>query len=204
MKGLLIKDLLNQKGQAKLYLFILVFWCIIAFTNRNINMMPMFFAMLALISTINAVAYDDRGKFNSYSVCMPVSKFEIVFTKYLYNFIVTVVGIAFSFVIYYIISGDFVGNLLTCLAAFSGSLIFTAIFLPIIFKLGIEKARIAFMLVALIPMIAAFVLPNISSSVVKPTDAHMTTVICFLPVAALVLTFISAFISEKIYKNKEF
>lgn len=204
MKGLLLKDFINQKGQLKIYLFILVFWVIIAFTNKGTNMMPMFFTMLALMSTINAVAYDDRGKFNSYSVCMPISKFEIVFTKYIYNFIVTVVCIGFSFLVYYIISGDIVENLLTCLAAFSASLIFTAIFLPIIFKLGLEKARIAFMLVALIPIIAVLVLPNINIGVAEPTDAQVTTAICFLPVAALAISFISVSISEKIYKNKEF
>ena len=204
MKGLLLKDFINQKSQLKIYLFILVFWVIVAYINKGTNMMPIFFTMLALISTINAVAYDDRGKFNSYAVCMPISKFEIVFTKYLCNFIVTVVGIGFSFVVYYIISGDFVENLLTCLAAFSASLIFAAIILPIIFKFGLEKARIAFMLVGLVPILAVWVFSNINLSVAEPTDAQVTTAISFLPVAALAISFISVFISEKIYKNKEF
>lgn len=204
MKGLLIKDFINQKSQAVIYIFIFILWGFLAFSDQTVNMLPIFIAILSVMSTVTAVAIDDRSKFNSYAVCMPLSRFDIIFCKYLYNIIVTLVGVVISFTIYYCMNGNIVENLLMCLMGISVSLVCAAIFLPLMFKLGIEKARFVLFALALIPFVMMFVFPSVHISVSVPSINEIKTAICFMPVIALAITFISVFISERIYKNKEF
>jgi hypothetical protein len=100
MSGLMIKDLYNIKGAIKLYTIIMV--CLIAycvFTNKGfvIPIVPIIIGSTILTSTFRI---DSKVKWTKYIVQSPLSKKDIIISKYLLLIflivISTVIGILFS------------------------------------------------------------------------------------------------------------
>ncbi|RKD35096.1 ABC-2 transporter permease [Lacrimispora algidixylanolytica] len=100
MSGLMIKDLYNIKGAIKLYTIIIV--CLIAycvFTNKGfvIPIVPIIIGSTILTSTFRI---DSQVKWTKYIVQSPLSKKDIIISKYLLLIflivISTVIGILFS------------------------------------------------------------------------------------------------------------
>ncbi|WP_313070879.1 ABC-2 transporter permease [Lacrimispora sp.] len=100
MSGLMIKDLYNIKGAIKLYTIIMV--CLIAycvFTNKGfvIPIVPIIIGSTILTSTFRI---DSKVKWTKYIVQSPLSKKDIIISKYLLLIILivisSVIGILFS------------------------------------------------------------------------------------------------------------
>ena len=147
MRGLLLKDCYTLLKQLKIMLVILLVWACIP--NFAFGPMAVFYAAML---PVTALAYDERSKWDELASMMPYSVRDIVLSKYLLG--VGVVGAAT------VVSGlaqlliaavrgtgldgtEAIALLLTaCLA-----LAMLGIMLPIMFRMGVEKGRIALMLV---------------------------------------------------------
>lgn len=149
MKGLLLKDWYMMKKYCKAYLLIAaVFIAVSLFSDDN-----MFFVfypcLLCGMIPVNLLAYDEQSRWVQYSGALPYTKAQLVSVKYLIGLlaqcaILVVTAIAqgvrmainSSFVF-----GDFSAIMLSLLAI---STLTSSISLPFIFKLGVEKGRIAY------------------------------------------------------------
>ena len=149
MKGLLLKDWYMVQKYFKMYLFIAVVFLAMSLIDTG-NLFFVFYpCLLCGMLPVSLLGYDERSHWLQYSSTLPYRKSQIVSAKYLIGLfaqiaMLLVTGIAQG--VKMVISGTFVLNdfivlllLLLIVATFTSS-----ISLPFIFKLGVEKGRMAY------------------------------------------------------------
>lgn len=206
MKGLIIKDLFNLKKYAKLvagmFLILTVYAIVLKDTTFLTAMIPLYFAMM----TITSFSYDDLAKWDSYALSMPITRKDMVLSKYLLALILQVVGIAISIVITIIISYTG-GNTLDwdqikiSLAIMGAVTVFISIILPLIYKFGVEKSRLSILTVCFIPTI--LVVLGAKVGLTPPTKEQIMSVIYLFPILIILAIAASFMISCNIYRNKD-
>ena len=202
MKGLLLKDILNLKQQAKLYLIVIAVWLVIGISNQDANFFVGLILICALFFPISATAYDEKAKWDRYVLTMPVSKSDIVMSKYLLSLLCALMGSVISLIAGIAISSDLKETLLSFMFFISLALILLSIVLPAIFKYGVEKGRIIIILVFLIPTLFGLAFSKLD--IPLPSEKILMQVIYFSPVISIVFILCSISISKRIYAHKEF
>jgi ABC-2 type transport system permease protein len=203
MKGLLLKDLLNLRKQARIILLFVGFYFVLGVINQNGDSFGGVVALLFAMLTVTALAYDERAGWDKYALTMPVSRRELVLSKYLLGVLLSGVAFLLNLIFQLVfVSAGLVDGLLISLALFGVGLFFLAMMLPINFKWGVEKGRILMMIVLFGPTILITLLPRMG---VPMPDAQFLQLLTYvLPVAAIALFAASVWISLRIYEKKEF
>lgn len=146
MRGLLLKDWYTLIKTMRLMLLILVIWaCIPGFSFAP------FVVFYAAMLPVTALAYDERSKWDELAVMMPYSAKDIVLSKYALGLLCVGAATVIAFIAQFVLSlvgivefdfAEFAALLLiACLA-----LILLALNLPLMFRMGVEKGRIALMI----------------------------------------------------------
>ncbi len=149
MKGLLLKDLYMMKKYCKAYLLLTVVFIAVSFASSE-NLFFVFYpCLLCGMIPVNLLGYDERSRWLQYSETMPYTKGQIVSAKYLIGLgtqvaVLLVTGIAQA--IRMSIGGAFVLGeyLVLMMLLLIMSLLASSITLPFMFKLGVEKGRMAY------------------------------------------------------------
>lgn len=207
MGGLIKKDLFSLRNNSTRKLIAIAIFVVFALFYKEVNTLIFCMSFLSVILLMSALGIDERVKWNNFEKIMPVTSFDIVASKYVFNLIMIVASSAFSFLVYFIITGDYYKNLLYCIGAISVELIVVAIFIPIILKFGIDASKIIMIIICLVPAIFSAILKylgiNLDNASLPMSDSYIITGVSFSPFIALVVSLISIKISEIIYKNKE-
>ena len=217
MKGLIIKDLCVLKNQMKTLLLVLAFFVIFSIINEDatfILFLIPFYMIMILITTFN---YDEFNKWDSYCNSLPLSRKEIVKSKYiLFNatsLIVLILGILASFIIPSFIENTTFESLFASIIGVAfGICLVISLLIPFYYKSGSSKGRIMLFLciVILALLIGAITsldifnnkeLMNIINSLNNLSLGMFTLLLIILTV---IIMSISYYISVRIYKNKEF
>lgn len=148
MKGLLLKDLYMTLRYCRVYLVISIVAIAISFASEE-NLFWVFYpCLLSGMIPVNLLGYDERSRWLQYSETIPYTKAQIVSGKFLIGLLtqlsmLLLTGIAQA--VRMSMSGTFVfGAFLTLMMLFLIlALLSSAITLPFVFKLGVEKGRIA-------------------------------------------------------------
>ena len=192
MKGLIIKDLCVIKNQMKTLLLVLAFFIIFSIINEDatfILFLVPFYMIMILITTFN---YDEFNKWDSYCNSLPLSRKEIVKSKYiLFNatsLIALILGILASFIIPSFIENTTFESLFASIigVAFGICLVILALLIGAITSLDIFNNK---------------ELMNIINSLNNLSLGMFTLLLIILTV---IIMSISYCISVRIYKNKEF
>lgn len=202
MKGLLLKDLMNLKQQIKIYLLIIAIWFTLAVVNNDSNFFGGVMMMLSVLVPISAMAYDEKTKWDRYALTMPVSKKDLVSSKYVLMLSCAVTGAVISEIASVVITKDVGNSLVISMVFMSLGIIFASIVLPLIFKFGIEKGRLIMFIVVLLPTLGAVLLSKLG--VELPDAETVKKFIALLPVAAIAVAASSMLASIRIYSRKEF
>ena len=217
MKGLIIKDLCVLKNQMKTLLLVLAFFIIFSIINEDatfILFLVPFYMIMILITTFN---YDEFNKWDSYCNSLPLSRKEIVKSKYiLFNatsLIALILGILASFIIPSFIENTTFESLFASIIGVAfGICLVISLLIPFYYKFGSSKGRI--MLFLCIVILALLILAitsldifnnkelmNIINSLNNLSLGMFTLLLIILTV---IIMSISYYISVRIYKNKEF
>lgn len=149
MKGLLLKEFYMAKKYCKSYLLVVVALGLTAFTGDGDIFGFLFPCLLAGMIPTTLLAYDERSKWDEYCGTLPYTRTQIVSAKYL-------IGLFFSLGVIALLSiaqivGMFIKNdfdwgafLMTVLLMFLVACIIAPISLPLMFKFGVEKGRVAY------------------------------------------------------------
>lgn len=148
MKGLLLKDFYMMIKYCRITLAVSVMFLVLAFFNDNLFILFYPSMICGLIPT-TLLAYDERSRWLQYSMTMPYTQTQIVSSKYLIGLIsqsLMLLVIAAVQAIKMSMSGGFMlREYLTMLMLVAVlSLFSSSVSLPFIFKLGVEKGRIAY------------------------------------------------------------
>ena len=83
MKGLLMKDLLNLKRQGGIILLVLAMYGLFAFSSGMSEVLGSMICVFGAMLPVTALAYDERAKWDKYALTMPVTRRQMVLSKYL-------------------------------------------------------------------------------------------------------------------------
>lgn len=217
MYGLVLKDLINLTKSVRLYFIVILLYGAMSFVQKDTSFFSVMFIFLFGILTLTSYSYDDLAKWDSYALTMPIDKKDIVRGKYLLLFVLTIIGTIFSMVgcmvlTFLLQSGKLMEGLAVCAAGAAVTLLFYSISLPLITKLGVEKARLICVAVYVLPAFGGAMIVRAlkASNIVIPDQLIkiglyvLDHVYVFVPIILLVLIAISYSISVKIYTKKEF
>lgn len=201
MIGLLIKDWYVLLKQLKIMLIILlIFACTPGFSMASFAVLYM--AMLP----VTAIAYDERSKWDELAVMMPYSSGVIVASKYVLGILSVIVASAFSLtaqvVIAYVRNESIsIESILALLLVACFSLILLSVNLPLIFRMGVEKGRIAFMILLSAGAIFGVTFSSQLTTLLSKCSNLFLPVVSAILATALVVA-ITIPISAKMYQKR--
>ena len=206
MKGLILKDLLNLKSTFKMLGAMIVFFAVAFLREGNSFVFGIIILMFAMM-VVTTISYDDLAKWDAYALTMPVTRKEMVLSKYLVMAILNTLGAVLSLIVgivgSVIMRQSFDLEILAIIGIiYLVAFIFGSVIIPLIYKFGTEKARLMLFLCALLP--TALILLVEQFNVPLPTTGNPWIYLILLigfSVAGIVLSYL---ISLKIYTNKEF
>lgn len=223
MKGLIIKDLLNLSSYKTTLLIILIFCSIGMVGTDAVNVAPIFITVMIGMIVLSTFNYDEASHAEKYILSLPLTRKEIVMSKYVLaivaNILGSIVGILLTIIIVNVINVirpedliklDFENLSITAVSGIFGVALIQAIQIPSVYRFGAEKGRIQMFLLLflLVLMIAGvgFLITKIGFDInIEKINRFMNHFgIPILILVSAILYYISYKISYKIFKKKEY
>ena len=175
--------------------------------------------VMLLASSISTFQTDEFYNTGAFTLTIPLSRKQIVLSKYLFTLLMTLIstyiGLVIYLLIYLIISPGFNGvntDMIKMLLILEcAALIVDAIFFPIIYKFGCEKSR--FVLMSIVMLILGLMsIFSVYVNVINVQKVDLVGIFEFindhaLPVLiilVIVIMFLSYLLSVKFYKSKDY
>lgn len=207
MKGLLIKDFLYLREMRRTLIIFGAVFLLFLFVSKSEGPGENFFAAFAvamtLILDLSLFSFDDAAKWDLYAGALPVGRNSAVAERYLIT-LVLAVGFSFFFggVSVLILGGftwDDFGNYY---ANFGAALAILSVLIPLVYRFGVQKARLALLTLFLLIVAVGILLKHVVGLTV--TEAEMMLWLKLSPTFLLILFFGSFLVSCEIYQKKEF
>ena len=200
MKGLLIKDWKTLVKQTKVMLAITALLACVPSTY-----MSAFALFYAAMLPVTALAYDERAKWDELAAMMPYTAKAIVGSKYVLGLMLVLPVLALSILSRLlvhstpIVSEDTMSLLITaCL-----SLILMAINLPFMFRFGVEKGRLIYIVLTCVFVITGVTYADKLADMVSGFETVMVTTVPLLLLAAAVIAILLSYvISVRVYRAR--
>lgn len=207
MRGLLLKDFYLTMKYCRAYLFIIVAFVIGSLASFETLFYIYYPCILAGMIPVTLLGYDERSKWQVYSGVLPVTKAQVVSSKYIIGLLAegfVLLLAALSRIISMKITGEFQWTQFAVLmtSLFAVACFSSSVCLPFMFKLGVEKGRMAYYI-----MIGAVcALSFIVSDVYKKDLIYTASLAIVLPVIIIISIFVFAlswYLSAVFYKGRE-
>lgn len=149
MKGLILKDLYMTRKYFRNYLFILILFLGLSFSDGDNLFMIFYPGLIATMIPVNLLAYDERSHWDIYCGTLPVSRDMVVAAKYLLELLLlgAVYGLTLGVQALRMTLNqefDWQNFLVLMSLLWMVYLIAGSVSLPFMFKLGVEKGRMAY------------------------------------------------------------
>lgn len=207
MFGLILKDIYCLKTYIKTLGLVLILFGFISWNMDNASVyLGSFFAMWSIMISITTFSYDHLAKWDHYARSLPLTKNEIVLSKYFFTIICCAVGILLAFFLDLIVLTiksepfNLLDQLQASLLCLSFALLFSSVLLPLIIKFGVEKARLLIILIATLPFILILLIEKFNLTV---NEFLVFKILYFLPLIAIIIFGLSYFLSVSIYGKKD-
>lgn len=208
MVGLILKDLMTIQRQMKAQAFVLVFLLVMAIFMQQSSMLLAIIVFIVTIQAITALSYDEQSKWDKYANTLPISKADIVFSKYILSVMLMIIGLVMALPIIFFIN-FFTNNEITSEFFLTFNLIVTlalcslAVLLPIYIKFGSIKGRIVLIALCFIPGFLTGMFKEYIPDMPQ-TFLYLKQYVYLTPFGGLLLLCLSSLVSTAIYKRKEF
>ena len=199
MKALLMKDCYVLWKQMRIFILILLVFCLFNGSFGNL-----FVVIWASMMPYTAMAYDERSKWNQLAAMMPYSTRDIVLSKYALGWLLMVCALVLCLVVQTLarIAGsglDAVAPSGYLLGLLAGILILN-ITLPLFFRFGVEKGRMWMFLLIILVCGATGALSSVTISVAEgyASMAFQNSILAALVALDVVATAISVPLSMRL------
>ena len=208
MKGLIIKDLYQTARYCRTMVLVVVVFLGVSFFSASNDFFTYYPCLLCGMIPVTLLSYDERSGWSRYALAMPVTRAQLVGGKYLMGIIMVAAAAVISTAAAAVRTGVFgaamtPGELLrTVEIMLAVGMTAPALCLPWMFKLGVEKGRLAYYAVIMLffgGSAAVTVGLREQGSVTIPAGAGHA-----LLLVAAVLFAASWALSAAFYKTKEF
>ncbi len=210
MMGLLLKDIFNLRKYVKQIGLSLVIFGLLANHLKNPESLIGMMVLMSSMMVITSMSYDEYAKWDKYALTMPILRKDIVLAKYLLLILASVGGAVVSGGIAFVMSAamQIEKPMETILS--SGAIVLVMLFLfsiliPILFKLGVEKARIIMFAVIGVPVFAVAGVVKLMKQfhIPQPGGDQIKLLGYVFPVIVLTALFLSYKISVSIFNKKD-
>jgi len=202
MKGLILKDLYTIKQQTKIYAFMILLFGAFALISNS----PAYFwsiaCMITVMLPVTALSYDERAKWDKYALSMPVSRKDIIRSKYGLGGITTFAGCILVFIFSVILFKDLTEAAIAAFIFWLASVFLLSVLMPVLIKYGVEKGRIIMLGIFFTPVI--LIMAANALRIPMPDMATIEWLKYFVPVLVLASVVFSYFLSYKLYQKKDF
>ena len=199
MKALIIKDTYVIWRQMKYFLILILIFSALPSGFNNA-----FAVIYTSMLPYTALAYDERSKWDQLAAMMPYSTRDAVLSKYVFGWLciggAAVLSGLLQMALSLVVDRVFLPGVMVL--SVLGAVCILAISLPLMFRMGVEKGRLAMFLVIFLVCGAAGAIAHIAESVGSGTVfAFQGPVLGVTLLAALVLTAVSVPLSMRFYTN---
>ncbi len=204
MLGLMIKDGYAVVKQAKILLLLAILFALLP-SDFMFGYSIFYMAMLP----ITALAYDERAKWHKLADMMPYSSIQIVGSKYVMGYLsagLVIVLIMLSRLFYNAIGVSAINGEEFSALVLVGCIAFTvqAINLPLMFKIGVEKGRLLFVLIIVVIIVMTMsALESNGYALLENFQIEPAVLLAVVAGITIVVNLISIKISEVIYNRKK-
>lgn len=206
MMGLVWQELYTMRKTIRLYIVAMAVYLLIGLAADSLSM---FFPCLVFFSSmlvITGFAYNEKNNWDLFANTMPVSRKQMVGSHYILMMLFIGVGFAADILLCIgtaISSGTKPWKLLAeQYAVFAVAIIYVIIFIPIIIKMGSERARIILVGLYVLPILLIKGLYDMGLSM--PTEEQLHLLLAISPLVLVLGIWISFQISVIIYRKKDF
>ena len=210
MTSLVLKDLLNLRSYFKTIIIFIVFYGFINYSMDDSSFLAGMVILLFTMMPISSFTYDQQAKWNVFGQSLPVTRKEIVLSKYILSGIFLFVGFAVSVVMSVLISMvkstiiEWENLFISNASIVAVAIVLLSILIPLIYKFGVEKSRFMMMVIILVPIIISITLPKLGLKIPTDLDLSLPIVYGIIVFAEIVMTIVSFLISLKIFVTKDF
>ena len=198
MSALILKDYYVIFRQMRIFLLlVLVFSCIPgAFYST-------FAVVYASMLPYTALAYDERSHWGQMAAMMPYSDRDLVLSKYVFGWLFTAAAAAATFVLQTVLAAVWPGaegpSVPVILLSVCVAVCILDITLPMMFRFGVEKARLAMFLIIFLVCASAGAISVIDQSGGPDFGFQMWAP----PAVAVVMTAVSVPLSVRLYGRRK-
>lgn len=201
MKGLLLKDWYVLSRQMKVFGVMIVIFALMPGMS-----MTAFAVMYASMLPYSSLAYDERSKWEMLAGMLPYKTKEIVLSKYVLGWITTgcaaVLALIAQLVIGFSGTGITSEDLWTTGLTFCMAMIIMAITLPMVFRFGVEKGRMLFLVLFVFIMVGTVSLTQGLIEAGSFSAQQLLSIGVWAPLAAVVFQVVSIAVSTRFYQKR--
>lgn len=211
MFGLILKDFMLIKSNFKMLIILLVFFGLMTFMgNDSLLFVPTVMSFAIIISTFS---FDEYYHTNAYITTMPNGRKNMVLAKYCVAIMLSL-GLMLTCSVLGVIIGtindtlDFEYLMVTGFSTFLSTLFLYSIIFPITYKFGIEKSRMALLVIVFAGAGLVMLFGNIISipadSIAKFIQVIESYGIIVFPLIIIIALLLSFSCSYSIVKSREY
>ncbi len=206
MKGLLLKDFYMTKKYCRTILLLIIVFVGVSIAEPSNLFFQFYPVVMASMLPVTILGYDEKCHWDMYGQIFPYSKKQFVSVKYLMALFfvcgmwlllaaVQIIGVLMNGVV---LQSNF---LFFFLLVLSSGLLSSGILLPVIFKFGTEKGRLAYMVVILLICGGSTASMSIDTSLFISISIN---VLSFIILAGGIVFFLLSWLASiKIYEKRE-
>ena len=207
MTGFILKDLLTLRRYIKLIALAIAVFAVMTWYLDNAAVVSAMIAVQFAVLPVTSFAYDQQAKWELFAQTLPVSRREIVASKYVLSiaFIAlgTIIGVGLALVVG-LLKGEPAGPRDLALAGgfiMAASMFFLSVMIPLIYKFGVEKSRFMIWAVAgAAALIAVLMKLPVPDWLVKASPGAILGAALIGAMAAMAVSF---FASKAIYESRD-
>lgn len=207
MSGLLLKELYMARKYCRLHLVITVLFLGMAMLPSAENLFLLFYpSAMASFIPVTLLSYDTQSKWDVYFDTLPTSRAQYVSAKYLIGLILGELVLALTAVTQLLairLNGEIgLNQLLPLLWGLQAiTLVLPTLCLPLIFKWGVEKGRIVFLvMIGVVCGGSAVLALNVKDGGIFSLPGNLSV---WLLLGAIVLYALSWLLSIRLYRTRE-
>ncbi|MDD3346405.1 ABC-2 transporter permease [Oscillibacter sp.] len=201
MRALVLKDCYVIGKQLKFFLLFILIMSAIPSSFNNA-----FAVVYAAMLPYTAMAYDERSRWDQMTAMMPYSRRDVVLGKYAFGWLCILAAAGLSAVVQLLLSifpyfGAF--SPIVLLVSVCSGVCILSITLPLMFRFGVEKGRLAMFFLIFLVCASAGTIGSISDSGANFLTAYRDVALLGLPLLAVVLTLVSLPLSVWLYGRRQ-
>lgn len=215
MIGLLKKEYYLMEGQMKSWLIVAVFCFFYSYFMNADSFFFMLIILIGIMSTMTVFSLDKACGWDTYAISLPLTRKEIVEARYLFAFLIDI-GVSLACCLLMLLRGLINGgvNIPESLHSLFQILLVTILMqlllFPVIYKLGVEKARFVYMAVFICLSLGVLGISQLDDNgvVLAGIRINAEKIMQYGEAAAVILAaaglFLSLWLSVHIYEKQEF